>query len=89
MRQPYTPKKNVFYNGTLRGPICIDNIHDNSSVGDQYAARALALLNDEVTLKLVYTIAKYLPKPVRNGEIESRFDDFDNLDENAPWSVIV
>ena len=89
MRKPYTPNKNVFYNGTLRGPICIDNIHDNSSVGDQYAARALALLNDEVTLKLVYTIAKYLPKPVRNGEIESRFDDFDNLDENAPWSVIV
>ena len=89
MRKPYTPNKNVFYNGSLRGPICIDNIHDNSSVGDQYAARALALLNDEVTLKLVYTIAKYLPKPVRNGEIESRFDDFDNLDENAPWSVIV
>lgn len=87
--RPYMPKKNVFYNGSLRGPICIDNIHDNSSVGDQYAARALALLNDEITLKLVYTIAKYLPKPVRNGEMESRFDDFDNLDENAPWSVIV
>ena len=87
--RPYMPKKNVFYNGSLRGPICIDNIHDNSSVGYQYAARALALLNDEITLKLVYTIAKYLPKPVRNGEMESRFDDFDNLDENAPWSVIV
>tara|TARA_R100000152_G_C6775219_1_gene203482 strand:+ start:928 stop:2241 length:1314 start_codon:yes stop_codon:yes gene_type:complete len=80
--------KNTFYNGNLRGPICIDNIHDNSSVGDQYAARALALLNDDVTLKLVYTIAKYIPKPVREGRIESRFDDFDNLDKDAPWAVI-
>ena len=82
-------QRNVFYNGNLRGPICIDNIHDNSSVGDQYAARALALLNDETTLKLVYTIAKYLPQSVRNGELESRFEDFASLDENAPWSVIV
>ena len=82
-------QKNVFYNGNLRGPICIDNIHDNSSVGDQYAARALALLNDEATLKLVYTIAKYLPKSVRDGNLESRFENFESLDESAPWSVIV
>ena len=73
----------------LRGPICIDNIHDNSSVGDQYAARALALLNDDVTVELVYTIARYLPSAVREGKIESRFEDFDSLDETAPWSVIV
>lgn len=82
-------QRNMFYNGNLQGPICIDNIHDNSSVGDQYAARALALLNDDVTLKLVYTIARYLPKTVIDGEIESRFDDFDTLDENAPWGVII
>ena len=82
-------RRNGFYNGNMSGPICIDNIHDNSSVGDQYAARALALLNDDVTVELVYTIARYLPSAVREGKIESRFEDFDALDETAPWSVIV
>ena len=51
--------KHEFLSGQLRGPICIDNIHDNSSVGDQYAARALALLNDNITLDLIYTCLLY------------------------------
>tara|TARA_R110002020_G_scaffold42162_1_gene123823 strand:+ start:339 stop:1658 length:1320 start_codon:yes stop_codon:yes gene_type:complete len=80
---------NSFENGNLRGPICIDNIHDNSSVGDQYAARALALLNDEVTLKLVYTIAKYIPEEVREGVIDSRFKDWASLGPDSPWKVII
>jgi len=80
---------NSFENGNLRGPICIDNIHDNSSVGDQYAARALALLNDDITLELVYTIAKYIPKEVREGVIDSRFNDWASLGPESPWKVIV
>ena len=48
--------------GTYRGPICIDNLGTNSSIGDQYVARALALLNDHVTTKMVNTISSYLPK---------------------------
>ena len=59
--------------GVLRGPICIDNMHTNSSLGDQYASRALALLNDNITIKLVYTIDRYLPKSVLDNGFQSRF----------------
>ena len=45
--------------GSLRGPICIDNMHKNSSLGDQYASRALALLNDEASMKMVSTLRSY------------------------------
>ena len=47
-------------------------MHMNSSLGDQYASRALALLNDNITVTLVYTIDKYLPKWVLNGEKTSK-----------------
>ena len=43
-----------------RGPICIDNMARGSSVGDQFVARALALLNDTVTVKIVNTIGRFL-----------------------------
>lgn len=43
-----------------RGPICIDNMARGSSVGDQFAARALALINDTLTVKMVNTINRYL-----------------------------
>lgn len=42
------------------GPICIDNMAKGSSLGDQFAARALALLNDSFTIKIVSTIRRYL-----------------------------
>ena len=48
--------------GVLGGPICIDNMTRNSSIGDQFAARALALLNDVNTVKIVNTISRYLDK---------------------------
>jgi hypothetical protein len=43
-----------------RGPICIDNMAGGSSLGDQFAARALALLNDRHTITIVNTIKRYL-----------------------------
>ena len=43
-----------------RGPICIDNMAGGSSLGDQFAARALALLNDRFTITIVNTIKRYL-----------------------------
>jgi len=43
-----------------RGPICIDNMSDGSPLGDQFATRALALLNDSMTIKIVNTIKSYL-----------------------------
>ena len=77
--------------GSLRGPICIDNMHKNSSLGDQYASRALALLNDNVTIKLIYTIDRYIPKVVLDGKLTSRFGvPFESIDgENPDWNVII
>tara|TARA_X000001382_G_C3176151_1_gene181033 strand:+ start:630 stop:1913 length:1284 start_codon:yes stop_codon:yes gene_type:complete len=46
--------------GTWRGPICIDNMTGGSSLGDQFVARALALLNDTMTVKIVNTIQRYI-----------------------------
>jgi len=45
---------------SLTGPICIDNIHRNSSIGDQLTARALALMNDKTSAKSIYTIVEYV-----------------------------
>jgi len=58
----------------LDGPICIDNMTKNSSVGDQFAARALALLNDTITVKIVNTIARYLNDQHIEGQIHQRLD---------------
>ena len=78
--------------GSLKGPICIDNIHVNSSVGDQYVARALALLYDVTTLKIVSTISRYLPDEMRDEECASiirkdRRLNWDKL-ENQSWAMV-
>ena len=56
---------------------CIDNVHKNSSLGDQFASRAMTLMNDEFAATLVSTI--HLPK------METRIPDeyIQNLDENT------
>jgi len=41
------------------GPICIDQTNIDVSLGDQYAARALALLNDEASMRMVSTLRSY------------------------------
>ena len=64
----------VYYDGKLKGPICIDNMTKNSSVGDQFAARAFALLNDELTVKIVSTINHYLTDGHYSGQTEHRID---------------
>lgn len=46
-----------------KGPICIDNMSKGSSLGDQFATRALALLNDTHTIKIVNTIRRYILTP--------------------------
>ena len=40
--------------------ICIDNLHNNSSVGDQISARALLLMNDEGAGPMVHTIRHHV-----------------------------
>ena len=66
-----------FGNGYLypRGGICIDNVSTTSSVGDQFAARAFALLNDNMTLQLVSTIRPYVySKQQTDDVIPDRLD---------------
>ena len=40
------------------GPFCIDNMHDNSSIGDQIASRAMILKNDKQAQSMINTIAR-------------------------------
>ena len=53
-----------------RGPICIDNVANNSPLGDQFAGRALALLNDLITVKMVSTIKGYMIHDANKYRIE-------------------
>ncbi len=75
-----------YQTGGLKGPICIDNMTKNSSIGDQFAARALALLNDTITVKIVNTISRYLDEEHSENQTECRIsmEEFRNSD----WKVI-
>ena len=42
----------------IEGPFCIDNIHDNSSIGDQIASRAMIVMNDDKASKMVGTLRR-------------------------------
>ena len=66
--------------GYVAGPICIDNMTKNSSVGDQFAARTMALFNDKLTVSLVNTIKRYLDDVHVEGQYLCRidFDDFNH-----------
>ena len=54
-----------------KGPICIDNMAKGSSLGDQFATRALALINDTHTIQIVSTIKRYLIAPENTNRIEN------------------
>jgi len=60
---------------TFVGPICIDQTQTDVSLGDQYAARALALLNDKTTIDLVSTLSTYSQYSVKHRI------DFDAMSE--------
>ena len=64
--------------GKLKGPICIDNLTKHSSVGDQFAARVFALLNDKMTIEIVSTINHYLTDGHYEGQTDNRLD-FDEI----------
>ena len=53
---PQSPTKDDVY---FFGPICIDQSNTDVSLGDQYAARALALLNDVSSMNMVSTLSNY------------------------------
>jgi len=48
-------------NYETKGPVCIDNIHNNSSIGDQIMSRALALMNDKAAVNSIHTLKSNLP----------------------------
>ena len=43
------------------GPICIDNLHHNSSIGDQLSSRAMMLMNDKGASEMIYTLRGIQP----------------------------
>jgi len=63
-----TTGKQTWKGHALIGPICIDNIHSNSSIGDQLVARALALMNDAQSQKQIYTIKEYVKLATERGD---------------------
>ena len=67
----------------LQGPICIDNLHNNSSIGDQLSARAMVLMNDKVARNMIYTLKSYITE----SEFEGK-DKAPRLDKNTliRWS---
>ena len=54
------------------GTVCIDTLHGGTSLGDQLASRALALMNDKNTRKMLKTLEPYL-----RGESRYRLTDSD------------
>jgi len=60
-----------------KGPICIDNMSKGSSLGDQFAARAMALLNDNMTIQIVNTIKRYLVSKPNTNRID--FDEMQRM----------
>ena len=55
------------------GPICIDNQQTGASVGDQFAARAFACMNDSLTVQLVSTMESYI-KSLEVGQTKHRLN---------------
>ena len=57
----------VFVKGFKKydGPFCIDNLHDNSSIGDQIASRAMILKNDKQAKTMIHTLARVEPTNYR------------------------
>tara|TARA_R100001163_G_C5057528_1_gene194039 strand:+ start:263 stop:1522 length:1260 start_codon:yes stop_codon:yes gene_type:complete len=67
------------------GPICIDNLSSGASVGDQFAARAFACMNDTMLVKLVSTVRRYINgHEVNQQDIRLDWDAVCELSSKAP-----
>jgi hypothetical protein len=67
------------------GPICIDNLSSGASVGDQFAARAFACMNDTMLVKLVSTVRRYINgHEVNQEELRLDWDAMCELSKQAP-----
>ena len=52
----------------------IDNLSSGAAVGDQFAARAMAAMNDTMLVKLVSTVSRYLGPEQTEGQTKVRLD---------------
>lgn len=77
VREDYTRQ---FFNGMLRGPICVNNSVGNVSLGDQFASRAFTLLNDKLSFKMVSTLKGYTP--------DSLWEDGKNKEHRVDYDVL-
>lgn len=67
------------------GPICIDNLSNGATKGDQFAARAFACKNDAMLKKLVSTVSRYIQDhAVNQQDIRLDWDAMCKLSEKAP-----
>ena len=74
MKQNHQKVNTYFWSGKdWSGPICIDNLHVNSSIGDQLAARAMMLLNDRQAGDMIYTLRSLEPLSAK-WDGKHRFD---------------
>jgi len=69
----------------LIGPICIDNMHTNSSIGDQLTARALALMNDVSAKGHIYTIREQVDAAINRDEETQKLHRLNRDDLNS-WT---
>ena len=58
-----------FLNGSLSGPICVNNAVGKVSLGDQFVSRAFTLMNDKLAIKMVGTLRGHIPK---SGNLENK-----------------
>jgi len=56
--------------GKWVGPICIDNITNKSSLGDQFISRVMPMLNDSIIRKLINTVGSYLKREMPRMSFE-------------------
>lgn len=63
--------------GHWQGPICIDNMSQDTPLGDQFAARAFACMNDSALRQMVHTVKSILPS---NPKDFHRFDFSEHKD---------
>lgn len=78
-----------FMNGTLRGPICVNNSVGNVSLGDQFVSRIFTLMNDKLALAKVGTLRGYIPENAhtRPHRIDLKLFDSWEKEENKESNI--
>ena len=75
--------KSTWHGHDLGSAICIDNVSKGASIGDQLTARALALVNEDVAAKHLYTITPFITQDVKDGNVVYPRLDMSKLND---WS---